>query len=76
MDDQTENPEAVALKARALSKLAQAAALLDAAREDMANLEGVGYCDKYEKLATIRGQLTGLACSFKHLRPPTGVFKI
>jgi hypothetical protein len=71
-----ESTKGNALKASALAKMKQAVALLDSAREDMANLEGVGYCDKYEALAKVRGSLTGLACSFQHLKPPTGVFEI
>lgn len=69
-------PKGNALKSSALAKLKQAVALMDSAREDMANLEGTGYCDKYERLAKVRGELTGLACSFQHLKPPTGVFEL
>lgn len=77
MNDQAATSEqGKALKASVLAKLKQAVALLDSAREDMANLEGIGYCDKYEKLAGVRGSLTGLACSFQHLKPPTGVFTV
>jgi hypothetical protein len=72
----TAQTEGSALKASALGKLKQAIGLMDSAREDMANLEGSGYCKKYERLATVRQSLISLTCSFQHLKPPTGVVKL
>lgn len=67
--------EAAQLKDSAVAKLKGAVALLDEARLDMLNLQGIGYPEKYEALAAVRTKTAGLACSFEHLKPPTGLFK-
>jgi hypothetical protein len=56
-------PSPADLKSAALTKINAARALLDAARQDMCNLEGRGYCDHYER-------------KFRELAPPTGMFRI
>jgi hypothetical protein len=65
---------AAKLKTEALKKLNLARACLDDARQTMADLEGIGYCQKYEKAGEIHTQMVALTTSFARLAPPTGVF--
>ena len=62
------------LKASALKKIGQARALLDSALSDLCNLEGPGYCSKYEKAQEYYYQLGDLMHKIRDLKPPTGVF--
>lgn len=68
--------EGPALKAAGLSKLDHARALIDAACQDLANLEGHGYCAKYEEFGKLRERLASMTAELRRLSPPTGVFKI
>jgi hypothetical protein len=72
----TAAPSATALKASAIAKLQQAAALIAAAREDLCNLEGHGYCRIYERTLKHANAVATEATNLRHLAPPTGLFVI
>jgi hypothetical protein len=64
------------LKITGLSKLHQAIHLIDAARECLCNLEGLGYCEAYEAAGDLRQDASKIVGKLDRLKPPTGVFKI
>lgn len=64
-----------ALKASAITKLNQAAELIRAAREDLCNLEGHGYCRIYERCVTHAHAVSTEATNLRYLAPPTGVYQ-
>lgn len=63
-------------KASALEDLTQASALIHGALQCMANLEGRGYCDHYEKARHLERRLDKLIAGYRRLDQPTGVFTI
>jgi hypothetical protein len=71
----TLDSEGLRLKSAAIQKLERARALIDAAREDMCNLEGRGYCDNYEEAGDLSERMEKLTSNYSRLAPPTGVFK-
>jgi hypothetical protein len=68
--------QGAALRAAALTKMRQAAALLTSAREDLCNLEGHGYCRIYERTLKHLTAVSTEATNLSYLAPPTGVFRI
>jgi hypothetical protein len=63
-----------ALKTSALQKIDQARALMNSAGEDLCNLEGPGYCKRYEQVGDLYGRLGVVASYLRQLPPPTGVW--
>ena len=66
--------EGEVLRRTALQKIEQARTLLDSARSDLCNLEGPGYCEKWEALYPHYEKLGQYATALRRMPPPTGVF--
>jgi transcription elongation GreA/GreB family factor len=75
MAENTKN-EGLELRASAIQKIEQARIVVDSARHDLCNLEGAGYCARYEELGEIERRFASIAEELKRMKPPTGVFHI
>lgn len=67
---------AQAKRLSAVTKLQQARALIEAAAENLAMLEGPGYCENYEAVQQAQYDLGKLTDKISTLVPPTGTFQI
>lgn len=67
--------EGDALRISAWRKIERARDFLDEARHDMCNLEGEGYCERWEKVGELDRELGIIASNLRTMPAPTGVFK-
>lgn len=67
---------AQAKRLTAVTKLQQARSLIEAAAEDLAMLEGPGYCENYEAVQKAQYDLGKLTDKISTLVLPTGTFQI
>lgn len=66
--------EGLELRKSAIIKIEQARTILDSAWHDLCNLEGPGYCKKYDKVGDLNQSLGEVASDLRQMKPPTGVF--